>query len=527
MEKGTFDRHNLLLVSVLAGIALLVVLFWLSGMQILTAGYSYGDEGFVAEAARRIYRGEVPYRDFFNGVTPGSYYYYALLFKMIDPSFFVLRLGVLLNCVMILLGVWWVLRCFGLRTLAPYLMAATYLAYFAGPIWFIASYHWLVLALCLFSLVLLLTDENDGARYWKIAGAGGFATLAAFTMQHKGGLWLLAATVALFVLRRDERWRALLWFWGGILATTVPLVIGFVMVVGWDTLITDLILFPLQQYHKVESHRGALLEGLSNAWTTTQSSWLYRDRLVDWVRIFAWHVKYLGSLLVFLLPVLGSAALVSLWRSNVIHRQKFAVLTAFFVASYLGSLHRLADSTLVFAAPAALLVIVVWLHTPPAGGVDLASLQRFKRWAVKGWIVLFGTIVVSFSILGLLSQKVTTQTPAGPVDSYLAGEAETMDGVMAFMRDNYRSDDKVFCYPYLAMFYFLLQTDNPTPYDILSYPINTQQQLDHTEQLLEAGKVRWVLWNYNPLDKNSFGKYLMRNYEVKSRFKYVAILERR
>ena len=118
----------------------------------------------------------------------------------------------------------------------------------------------------------------------------------------------------------------------------------------------------------------------------------------------------------------------------------------------------------------------------------------------------------AFGALSVLSNKVTTQTPAGSVDSYLTGEAETMEGVMAYMRDHHRPGDEIYCYPYLAMFYFLLQSDNPTPYDLLSFPMNTQAQLDHTQMLLETGKIRWVLWSYDPLDSSTVAKYLTQNY---------------
>lgn len=526
-HKNEISKLDRSLILSLAVVALLVILFWVTEMQTLLRGPSYGDEGFVAEAARRIFRGEVPYRDFFNGVTPGSYYFYALLFKLFGSSFFALRLGVVLTAGMILLGVWWALRCFGMRTFVPFVMAAAYLAYYAGPYWFVASYHWLSAALCLLSLGLLLGERDDPARCWKIAAAGGLATLVAFTLQHKGVLWILAVTIALLTLRPEERRLALLWFWGGILAVALPLVIGFVSVVGWDTLITDLITFPLSQYHKVEGHRGGtILEFLGQSWSGVRSSWRYREHLVDWVRILAWHAGFLGALVLHLLPVLGTVALITLWREKCISKRKLTILTAFFIASYLAALHRLSDTTLGFAAPAAVLTIVLALHVG-CDRIPSTKMYRLRRWATGGWLILFITVVLAYGVLGVLTQKVTTQTPAGPVDSIVAGHAETMEGVMAFMRDNRQPGEKIFCYPYLAIFYFLLQADNPTPYDLLTYPMSTQEQLDHAQALLEADHTRWVLWNHTSLETDSFGKYLTRNYEVRAKFKYVSVMERR
>lgn len=512
-------------IFLLAGAAVLVTLFWGLEMNILRNGPSYGDEGFVAEAARRITRGEVPYRDFLNGVTPGAYYFYALLFFIFGPTFLALRLGVVLTALLILLGTWWVLRSFGLSRFTPFAMVATYFAYYAGPYWFIASYHWLAAAFCLISLGLLLVEKEDATRYWYIAAAGGFATLAAFTLQHKGVLWMLAATIGLLALRQGERQRALLWFWGGILAVALPLVVGFVAVVGWDTLVSNLITFPLTQYHKVAAHRGNLQEYLGKTWKVALSAWLYRENFVDWVRILAWNTGFLGHLFVHLFPLLGGGSLLALWRGGRIAREKLALLLAFFVASYLGALHRLSDSTLGFAAPAAVLAIILFLYECQCR--EDAALVGYKQWAIRAWLLLFTTVTIAYGTVGLLSQKIITQTPAGEVASVMAGEAETMEGVMAFMRDHRQPGEKIFCYNYLAIFYFLLQADNPTPYDLLTYPINTQEQLDHAQSLLEADKTRWVLWNHVPLDSNSFGRYLDKSYVVKARFKYISIMERR
>src|SRR4029077_11939924 len=54
------------------------------------------DEGIVLEGAQRVLRGEVLYRDFFSYLTPGSYYFLALLFKVFGRSFLVARTALVL-----------------------------------------------------------------------------------------------------------------------------------------------------------------------------------------------------------------------------------------------------------------------------------------------------------------------------------------------------------------------------------------------------------------------------------------------
>ncbi len=49
------------------------------------------DEGLSLEAAQRILHGQIPYRDFFSLVTPGSYYWTSLLFKVFGNSILTAR----------------------------------------------------------------------------------------------------------------------------------------------------------------------------------------------------------------------------------------------------------------------------------------------------------------------------------------------------------------------------------------------------------------------------------------------------
>src|SRR5713226_6162015 len=47
------------------------------------------DEGIILQGAQRILDGQVLYRDFFSFFTPGSYYLFALLFRVFGDSYLV------------------------------------------------------------------------------------------------------------------------------------------------------------------------------------------------------------------------------------------------------------------------------------------------------------------------------------------------------------------------------------------------------------------------------------------------------
>lgn len=502
----------------------LVTAYWCAGMQAMNHSLSYGDEGVVAEAARRIVLGQVPFRDYFTGGTPGVAYFYAAFLKMFGVTFFALRSGVLFTALAHLLASFWVLRRCGVRQLMPYLVVVSYAAYFTGPYWFIASHHWLSQALILASLVLLLGDRESACRRWQDMAAGGMATLGAFTLLHKGVIWLFAATIALWLTcPREERWARLRWFWAGALSIALPLCLAFLVEVRWDTLSYDLVVWPLTQYHKMEGHRGILLQYLAQNWDGLLTVWSYHKNLDDWLRAMAWTLTFGGNLVVHILPLLGVCALYCLWRRRAHTPEVLGCLAAFFVASYLSALHRLADTTLGFAALAAVIALALLLHDLLRSSPQSA----LSRWFAFGWVGYFVAVVLIQVASGAAAQKVTTLTPAGQVDSYLVGEAQTMEGVINYVQQRREAGDQVFGYAYIPIFNFLLQADNPTPYDTLVPPMYTQQQLDHAQALLESSRCRWVVWNYTPLEQTSFGRYLLNHYVVKARFKYAAVMERK
>src|SRR5262245_19834393 len=84
-------------------VLVLVCISWAPYLKVLSPAISFGDEGLVAQSAYRIYLGQVPFRDFFSALTPGTYYWYAIFFKLFGPTFIALRLGVILVSIFLLI----------------------------------------------------------------------------------------------------------------------------------------------------------------------------------------------------------------------------------------------------------------------------------------------------------------------------------------------------------------------------------------------------------------------------------------
>jgi 4-amino-4-deoxy-L-arabinose transferase-like glycosyltransferase len=508
-------------------VAIVVVFFsWFPQLLTLNPGISYGDEGLVASSAWRIFNGEVPFRDFFGGLTPGSYYWTAIFFKFLGPTFLSLRISALLTSLIILLCSVWVMERAKIRGSLPCMVVISFLAYFGGPYWFVASHHWISLAWCLISLAFFFCGEEDTDRRWVMLAAGVFAALAACTMQHKGVIWMFAATFALFTLPTMQRKQSLLWFWGGVLAVSIPVVSWFVWKVGFSALFDQLIKFPLTQYHKLEGHQGVVFKELFRNFQNVFSAWGQQSSLLGWVKVLSWNLGYLGRIVVHLLPFAGILALISLWKKATLDRFLLGGLTAFYVSMYLSAIYRPSETTLVYAAPASILAVAAVLESLSHQGLKTTG-KALRNVFICGWLFIFAGTAAGFTLTEIYSPRVTTETLVGPIDSLYAKEAQELEGVTNFMKEHRQPGEPVFCYSYLAFFYFLLQAENPTPYDLLAYPMNTQNQLDQAQFLIEQSECRWIIYDFAPLFKNSLGKYFLQNYEMVKRFNDVAILKRK
>ncbi len=199
-------RPETLTVCGVLGVALLHFL------RVYDRGLNLLDEGFVLHVSERVMQGQVPYRDFFIQLTPGTFVALALVFKVAGPSILVGR------WVTVVLGLAITLLLYrGGRRLVSRPTAA--LAALAFPIWgmgqgwFYPNYSWFALACGAAALLALLRafEAHDPATYrrapfwlptfsirWYVA-AGMLCGLEAFFKQNMGLYTLVtlgAATLA-------------------------------------------------------------------------------------------------------------------------------------------------------------------------------------------------------------------------------------------------------------------------------------------------------------------------------------------
>jgi hypothetical protein len=207
---------------------------------------SLSDEGVIVHGAVRIVDGQVPYRDFFEFLGPGSFFVLAGWLKVFGATFDAVRL-LLVATLALIVGLSYVAARMvsGHRVVAAALTAA----------WLIraphdTNHHWFTTAASMACAVALLFAVLSPPARLACFTAGLFAGAAAMTTQTRGAM--LVAAVLVVLLSRTDRRRTVVMTLAGI--SVVPLVAAayFTAVGALGAALTDAVVFPLRQYARVQ-----------------------------------------------------------------------------------------------------------------------------------------------------------------------------------------------------------------------------------------------------------------------------------
>jgi hypothetical protein len=446
------------------------------------------DEGVALQGAERILHGQVLYRDFFSFLTPGSFYWTALLFWIFGGSMRVARVLLLTYGACYSSLTYLLARRVCSRL--PSLLAACLLLISALPSNFFLVHNWdstLWALLALYSATLLLQTVRPVAAF-----ALGTFTAWTFLFEQSKGACLGLALVLAFAwlawrrpelgLRRRVQW----------LAAAVGIAWPFLAVAAswarWgalDQMWNDW-LWPIHHY----SAANAIPYG--TIFTSYE----------DWDAVFlnpSWTVRGIATLVlspcvfIALLPVLAFGTLVTSLRR--LARPREASLTApyYLLVSSVAcgvslsvALSRRADATHLFFVAPVLFLILPWL-------IQRRAVFRWLPGAGSTWLVLF--LLVSFSLYGAMLGWSRIKM-AKPIPTRRGNIAmQEANGGLSYLLAHTRPGQKVFLYPCLALFYFLTDTYSPTRYDYLQPGMHTGGQFAEAIRAVEADQTPLILYN--------------------------------
>jgi hypothetical protein len=226
----------------------------------------WGDQlGFAAKGAR-VLQGELPYRDFFDFVTPGTTFVYAALFRIFGVS---MSIPNLLMAFLAAAATLWTTWCAqqlmrGIFVIVPPLLTIGLVLSSSMD----ATHHWFSTLAAMAAIAALF----QGISSLRIATAGAFCGVAATFTQTKGAAVLLALIIYLIWTSQQERASCKLVLKNCLLLTTAALALflaingPLILAAGATRWADDLIIYPLRYFGSVPATnwRGAWPEFLEH-----------------------------------------------------------------------------------------------------------------------------------------------------------------------------------------------------------------------------------------------------------------------
>lgn len=244
-----------------------------------------GDYVIFITSAKRMYEGEVMYRDFFEFLTPGTPFLYCSLFKVFGPRLWIPNLVLLL----LGLGLAWLSLVIAKRLMRPSIALIPSALFLVGVYknYLDPTHHWFSLLTAMAAFAALV-ERRTPAR---IAAAGFFCGLTAWFTQSRGLAVIVGFGIFLWweSRRKHEDCRGLVkkeaWLAGTFLATLVAVNGYFVWKAGLTRFLWCTVIFVVRYWPKCNA--GNSLQGFVQNLPDFQSLTSFHVSSVEWLFIYA------------------------------------------------------------------------------------------------------------------------------------------------------------------------------------------------------------------------------------------------
>ena len=369
-----------------AGIAVLLVFLVFTVSPIFNP--PKWDEYIVVYDAHRVVSGQVPYRDFFNFIPPGIFFFLAALFRLAGRSSIgVARLASVCTTLFSAGLTWRALKYRGWGLWSGLLWALVFpVALY--PWWPIASHHWLA-SLCFAAEILLLAPS--GLKSWpKLLLAGVVVGLCGLLVQTQGVVLAIMATTFL-AAEEGKRLRSLLPWTAGILLVWLPFLSGMALVGALPNFLEDCLVWPARSYSRGSNENaGPILQDMP--WRV-EDIW---SRFQAHPSVASWTLSMAGTVLYASVFMLGAAAVVL---------AAYHLIRALRHRSFGDPWIPAAIVAVMLWAALALRANLNWLHflffTAPITVLWLVVLKGWADWA-RNWRTTAQILLVLLLISGAL-----------------------------------------------------------------------------------------------------------------------------
>ena len=444
------------------------------------------DEGTLVYGAQLVAQGALPYRDFFEVMGPGSFYWLGLFFKLFGTNILVARAVLLFTASVTVVLLYWMTR----RVYqGPFdLLPSLFYLLVGFPLWPVTSHHWDSNLFGLLAVGAFFLWQDRG-RGWFLAIAGALSGLTSCFLQPKGLFLLVALAIVILVNGcRAGEGKPRIASHLGILLTGFIAVGGLVLMLflfagGLSDLIYANLIWPLSRYHNINKlpFGYGLREWVAPGWQNYLQTLL--PPLLSQVIAILYMIPFI---FIIYLPFLcfGLTGISCLSKSNCAKIFNATMLPYWSagLALWVSELHRPDVIHLIYGSPLLLILfLVIWNYC--------FNRRNLLKYSAIGLITACVILSGSFSVVICSDPNYKVVTRRG----VLYGFKE--DLALKFLIEHTKPGDFAFIYPYYPMYYFLADVKNPTRYSILLYHINTEAQFNEVIKNIEQKKVKYVLWN--------------------------------
>lgn len=457
------------------------------------------DEGVFVYEAARILDGDVPYRDFFEMVTPGAWYLLALLYRMFGVDMATARGLMAAVQGFIVLAVFTACRRLGVRAglsagAAVFHMAAGY------PTLTYASPHWISTLVTLAALHVAIGYRRAVAR--RVSFVLGMLGGCAIGVQQQKGVWLLVGLACFVALREameggDGRARRGLSHIGvlvfGAALVLAPGTLYLLVAAGPRPLFQSLVLFPLTGYRSFH----------------TGMTWGISNPLLPTYQPFPLFMKWQP----LVLPLVAARAWLGRRRGEADAAARAVLLLVFCVFSVLGILYNPGYTHLAMVAP------LFWIAAAELTEWTLRCAVSRRVARPLGWLLSCVVLVVSLRQIRESYEvrrrmyTVRADTAFGAIDFMNRSEVAQLEALTELMRG--AGNEDLFIYPHHAAAYLITGTRNPTRFQLLLPRYNTPEQVAEVIDALEAKQVPYIAvlgGGTGAGAKTPFWRYMSRHY---------------
>jgi hypothetical protein len=359
----------------------------------------WGDALGYATKGVRMLGGELPYRNFFDFVTPGTELVYAILFRWIGVA---LWLPNLLMCLLATATALWVTWCarklmHGDFVLLPSLLVTGFVL--AGS--FDATHHWFSTLFVMAAVSVLF----DGVSSPRILAAGALCGLAASFTQSKGAAVLPALLAYLWWKSREAPAhcapfrRQALELCVAASVTFAILNLPFIVAAGLPRWSADLIGFPLRYFGSVSA----------NNWHVMALEFTGNNGLLKWLCL---------PFLYLAVPVAYCWTFVEVWRRRIEDREQHwdrLLLLALVGAAMLATVAPSLSMRRISCVSPPAMILLIWLLS-----------RKGKSWhmAARGLAAISVAVAFAQVAAAQLHSAAQLDLPAGHVAIRDARNAE-------------------------------------------------------------------------------------------------------